>query len=577
VPHSASEGYFGPKVTDHATTPTRLPPIQAPKDFVSQLASRLKHCEAENENLKTLLARANKHNRDLEEQVRLLSESSLDSHRVTEELAAMRAYVSQLQDQIFGMEEFLRANGLVWVEDWKQTDASVSGGDPPSQSESAESGSSLLNKRHSVLSVSSLPDYAQRNSEPLPKPSAQPISQEDRDVIISQLDSLSKEPWRCPPREAIEKAVIDLNRRVGVEARMREYGGGKVLSYSDRPVIPVTIYENGIFVKRGPFRSFETESARLFVEDLAAGYLPSEFKASYPEGINLEIRYAMDQKFEPATKPAVFGKGGRRLDECQSDCTANAPSGEKMMLAMNDRGILSRVVRDQTAEEIAELRAAYAQVRDAPRGEGKSVHSLLSREDDLQKPMGLAHFLRKLPASVNAGGRVVPIRAEVERLARGSGGEGDRVENLGGTLVIESTAFVTGGSGASEEEASSAPLSGDDPDTLPASVARSNPSSDLLGQGESESAAPAVQPLATLRLRVHSSDAKLQNRNILIKCPFAATVRSVLQQAARAIRVAPSAASLLRPFGGDLMQLLDSTLEAAGLTPNARLFLMVTG
>ena len=48
--------------------------------------------------------------------------------------------------------------------------------------------------------------------------------------------------------------------------------------------LPLTIYRNGIFLMKGPFRPFGNPTTEQFINDILDGYFPYELKEKYPEG-----------------------------------------------------------------------------------------------------------------------------------------------------------------------------------------------------------------------------------------------------------------------------------------------------
>ena len=55
--------------------------------------------------------------------------------------------------------------------------------------------------------------------------------------------------------------------------------------------VPVRFYPNGIFVRRGPFRSYQMDSACQFVRDIIAGFLPAEWQKEFPEGVQIQASF----------------------------------------------------------------------------------------------------------------------------------------------------------------------------------------------------------------------------------------------------------------------------------------------
>eukprot|EP00941_MAST-03F_sp_MAST-3F-sp1_P000603 g603.t1 len=86
------------------------------------------------------------------------------------------------------------------------------------------------------------------------------------------------------------------------------------------PVLPLTIYSDGIFISRGPFRSFYKGadgglSARQFVEDICAGYFPYELRRIYPNGVKLKVKNRSDEKRREGRRLSKVSERSIRQDE----------------------------------------------------------------------------------------------------------------------------------------------------------------------------------------------------------------------------------------------------------------------
>lgn len=73
----------------------------------------------------------------------------------------------------------------------------------------------------------------------------------------------------------------------------------------DRDVVRLVVYKNGICVNSGPFRPFGWPLCEAFLQDLAEGYYPYEFKDKYPDGYPIEVTNKQDEVCDPTktTKP----------------------------------------------------------------------------------------------------------------------------------------------------------------------------------------------------------------------------------------------------------------------------------
>lgn len=65
--------------------------------------------------------------------------------------------------------------------------------------------------------------------------------------------------------------------------------------------IKLTMYKNGLMIRRGPFRAAGSESFNSFTRDIMDGYFPSEFRESSPDGVMLELTDRRDTYFRDDT------------------------------------------------------------------------------------------------------------------------------------------------------------------------------------------------------------------------------------------------------------------------------------
>ena len=58
----------------------------------------------------------------------------------------------------------------------------------------------------------------------------------------------------------------------------------------DPEKIPLAVFQDGVLIRRGPFRPFSDETTQRFVSDVLDGYFPPEFKNDYPDGVIFDIK-----------------------------------------------------------------------------------------------------------------------------------------------------------------------------------------------------------------------------------------------------------------------------------------------
>jgi hypothetical protein len=61
--------------------------------------------------------------------------------------------------------------------------------------------------------------------------------------------------------------------------------------------IKLTMYKNGLMIKRGPFRPAGSDSFNTFLGDIMDGYFPGEFRESSPDGVLLDLTDKRDELF----------------------------------------------------------------------------------------------------------------------------------------------------------------------------------------------------------------------------------------------------------------------------------------
>lgn len=59
---------------------------------------------------------------------------------------------------------------------------------------------------------------------------------------------------------------------------------------SQRPdPVQLILYQNGIVMFDGPFRSYEEQSTAVCIADLVDGYFPTELQTRYPDGVPFKV------------------------------------------------------------------------------------------------------------------------------------------------------------------------------------------------------------------------------------------------------------------------------------------------
>lgn len=436
-----------------------LMPKNGAQDLVSSLANRLTKVEAENQQLKLMLRRANDENTSLRQKVDLCRLAAAGEQANVEEIMALKGYIEVLRQQIYDMELFLDSHGLIYVED---------------------TGSS---------------------KEPAPR-AVQHTLQPDH---IGD----SAETWEPPERHILEDNIRKLNQLVSKD-RVLVADGGNQGRYGDKPSIPVRFYPNGIFIKRGPFRAYEHDkTAKEFVEDIAAGFLPSEFRTSHPDGISIDASFEAEL-FKSCGVELFEGQAKLMIDESVQPPPPPKPAKSTI----------------EAAAEHGSVKRSYLTVSEYGNRHNYSYDQLLDQRANLEKLMSLQQFLSRVKGTCVSNGQVVPMKEAlgllVHRKTPAEQAKEAGKDNLSSTTIVTETA--------------------DD------------------GR------------VATLRIRVSSPDSMLNDHHLLLKLPFSYTIESMIERIGDALNIDCGRIRLHRPFGEDIMQDVSATLESAGCTPNARLF-----
>jgi UBX domain-containing protein 11 len=202
-------------------------------DFTTSLLTRLADAEEETKSLRKQILEKNARLSAAEhENGQLRAVVEAPSH-LLDEINNLKSENFSLEKQIVDMEEFLHDYGLQWV-----------GG----------SDSSTKNSR----------EEAKKSDE-----SSGRLNYGAFAAKIEELNSLlSSEPTQIK---------TDAKR-------------GKIVHASELfESISVTVYSDGIMIRRGPFRDIKTESYELFVRDVMDGFFPSEFRDEFPDGVMFHL------------------------------------------------------------------------------------------------------------------------------------------------------------------------------------------------------------------------------------------------------------------------------------------------
>ncbi|XP_035418227.1 UBX domain-containing protein 11 isoform X1 [Cygnus atratus] len=205
---------------------------------------------------------------ELEEKMKTLQKGEDAPDSSTAEDLEMRCL--QLQTQVWEMERFLNDYGLIWV-----------------------------GERHEQLE-----DLQSLKDEDLPakslwKPGEAVVSKHEIDFDL------------------ILENVKDLNVLAGEGICQIEHTPQGARLRQQEP-LPLTLYQNGIVMFDGPFRSYEEPSAQQCLQDIMDGYFPSELQMHYPDGIPFQVTDKRDVVFQEGDLPGSFPGHGQAVGHSES-------------------------------------------------------------------------------------------------------------------------------------------------------------------------------------------------------------------------------------------------------------------
>ncbi|KAM4700622.1 UBX domain-containing protein 11 isoform 2-T2 [Discoglossus pictus] len=140
---------------------------------------------------------------------------------------------NELQKKVWDMEHFLSDYGLVWVGDNNESS-----------------------------------DVEQNTGRQNPGPGTSGSFHLDFDLVLENLR--------------------DLNVLGGEGESQIEYRDGGARLRTPEP-IPLTLYNNGIIMFKGPFRSYQEPSTQQCLRDIMDGFFPSELQSRFPDGVTFQV------------------------------------------------------------------------------------------------------------------------------------------------------------------------------------------------------------------------------------------------------------------------------------------------
>jgi hypothetical protein len=253
---------LGPMLGNRGSKPVTAPKpsVTAGSDFNTSIITRLKQVEMEAKDMRMRLAEQIAINEKIIAENALLKSMVENPDSATREVGSLRRQVTQLKVKIVEMETFLGDYGLVWVGNNKPNIADDTCADVEPEPEDA--------MRHTV-------NFADFNM---------------------QIDELNAVIY-SEPAQIVKEGANNRKARLVQSSELLE-------------TVRIVFYQNGLMIKRGPFRYCSAPNYKTFVQDIMDGYFPAEFQGEYPDGVVFDLK---DQR----TVMYVEGKTDPNFDQPQ--------------------------------------------------------------------------------------------------------------------------------------------------------------------------------------------------------------------------------------------------------------------
>lgn len=243
------------------------------REFNNAILTRLQKAEAEISTLRRDYAKllsthekTKSENRELHRQLKALGLGEYDLEALLEENRV-------LSDQVVQMEAFLRDYGLAWV-----------GGD-----------NQLSGERGSDQSKSSGKPTSSTTPERMKKTGAGQVEPSDFFKQFKEKVEELNTIIRSEPAQVKMDASGSLRR-------------GRIV-HADEAVqsLKLTVFKNGILIRRGPFREIGSPSYASFVRDIMDGYFPGELQAENPDGVIIDLHDMSSEDYDEQSVDKMTG------------------------------------------------------------------------------------------------------------------------------------------------------------------------------------------------------------------------------------------------------------------------------
>eukprot|EP01135_Chromosphaera_perkinsii_P003291 Nk52_evm66s239 gene=Nk52_evmTU66s239 len=340
-----------------------------PGNLTTALLSRVNQLESELYKSQTEVAEKMHTIARLEERIMLLEVSGLKNveFRGTFLEKKCKEYRKQIED----MEDFLADYGLVWV-----------GNDIDLEGEFQE------------------PDKSDEGKGQISRLISKEISFQDNNGNVTNSTAQEEQPSVPRGTEGVfnfglfVKNLKELSCIAGEDVAIvvPSDADGKTHSLKAPDSIPVKLYSNGFMLWDGPFRPFDSDIAKSFIEDVFDGYFPIELKERYPDGVPFQIT---DKRFDEYTgnMASCFSGAGKSLtnnNPKQRNSELGSNQGiEFDPLTKNEKGLLQKlprsVIRNGKVINIQDSLKEHVSTDIASPAPTKKVMVLDNAEDDTQE------------------------------------------------------------------------------------------------------------------------------------------------------------------------------------------------
>ena len=248
------------------------------QSIISRLADIEEECKLLRRSLAEKCLEIDKLNKE-NSTLRVLKNNDQIIKRMNNEIINCKKENSQLEYQIKEMESFLADYGLIWVgnnsndininDNYTDDDVNKNDDDDNKNDDNNKNDDdNNNNNNHNNLSNSKV---TKSNND------ITPSNQINFNLFALKIDELNKLVTSEPPTIQTEEILHTRKARFVYADELLEK-------------IPVTLYRNGLMVKRGPFRPITSSSYKEFVRDILDGFFPNEFREMYPDGVIFDLK-----------------------------------------------------------------------------------------------------------------------------------------------------------------------------------------------------------------------------------------------------------------------------------------------